>query len=186
MHELDIGGKIRGERKRQRVSIAILSEQSGVSKSMISQIERNLAIPSSVVLWKIAKVLGKSISYFFGEEDLVESVVMVKQGDHGTIQRDSKKNNGYFELLSPKDKREIDLLKITIEPGGKSKSELITHDGEECGYVIKGRLTVKTQGKDYYLEEGDSIQFDSKIPHMYANESDEECISIWAMQAYKW
>lgn len=86
-----------------------------------------------------------------------------------------------YELLSPDLNRKIEFLYITIKPGDYSSKDLVTHEGEECGIVIKGRLMVKMKDKEYILEEGDSIYFDSTIPHKYINIGDEECISIWAM-----
>ncbi|MBR5122746.1 MAG: cupin domain-containing protein, partial [Anaerotignum sp.] len=53
--------------------------------------------------------------------------------------------------------------------------------GEECGYVLKGELTVHLGSKQYVLHEGDSIYFDCNTPHKYVNNGEEDCVSIWAM-----
>ena len=47
--------------------------------------------------------------------------------------------------------------------------------------MLKGELVVLLGGKEYVLEEGDSIYFNSTVPHKYINRGDEDCISIWAM-----
>jgi len=181
----DIGTKIREVRKAKKLSIAALSKLSDVSEGMISQIERNIVVPSAVVLWKIARALDRSVSYFFGEESLEDNVVLCKKGEHKRIDRSNEK--GYFELLTPKGKRQIEMIKVIIYPGASNdKNNPVMHTGEECGIVIQGKLTVEVSNKKYYLEEGDSIQFDSNLPHQYLNESDELSESIWAEQPYTW
>lgn len=71
---------------------------------------------------------------------------------------------------------------ITIEPGeSTSKHEKLSHDGEECGIVIKGSVLVKLDDEEYILNEGDSIYFDSSRKHLYMNVGDEVSVSIWAM-----
>nr|WP_300093944.1 cupin domain-containing protein [Sedimentibacter sp.] len=182
--DYDFGAKIREVRKSKKLSIAALSKLSGVSEGMISQIERNTVVPSVIVLAKIARALGRSISYFFGEENLEDNIVLCKNGEHKRIERSNKR--GYFELLTPKGKRQIELIKVVIYPGIEGNNDPVSHSGEECGIVIKGNLTVLVNQKKYYLEEGDSIQFDSNLPHCYINEGDGDCISIWAEQPYTW
>ena len=57
----------------------------------------------------------------------------------------------------------------------------MTHEGEECGFVLQGTLTVLLDGREYRLYEGDSIYFRSTIPHKYLNLGQEDCVSVWAM-----
>jgi len=177
--DINIGEKIKKLRKEKEMSIAELANKSDLSSSLISQIERNMVTPSIVSLWKIAQSLEVSVGYFFDEE--------VKDIANPIVRRNERKkiiasnNNAMYELLSPDLNRKIEFLYITIKPGDYSSKDLVTHEGEECGIVIKGRLMVKMKDKEYILEEGDSIYFDSTIPHKYINIGDEECISIWAM-----
>ena len=180
----DFGIKIKEVRKAKKLSIASLSKLSDVSEGMISQIERNTVVPSVIVLAKIAKALGQSVSYFFGEESLEDNIVLCKKGEHKRIERSS--NRGYFELLTPKGKRQIELIKVVIYPGIDGNNDPTVHSGEECGIVIQGKLTVVVNQNKYYLEEGDSIQFDSSLPHCYINEGETESVSIWAEQPYTW
>lgn len=180
----DLGIKVKEIRKGKKLSIASLSKMSGISEGMISQIERNTVVPSAVVLWKIAMALDRSVSYFFGEESLEDDVVLCKKGEHKRIERSGE--SGYFEMLTPKGKRQIELIKVSILPNNEKYNKPVMHAGEECGIVIEGKLTVEVNNKRYYLEGGDSIQFDSTLPHCYINESDKECISIWAEQPYTW
>jgi len=177
--EINIGEKIKELRKKKGLSIAELANRSELSQGLISQIERNMVTPSIVSLWKIAQSLQVSVGYFFDEEpkDITNPVVKKNQRKRIT----ASNNNAIYELLSPDLNRKIEFLYITIKPGDYSTKDFVVHEGEECGIVIKGKLMVKMKDREYILEEGDSIYFDSTIPHKYINIGDEVCESIWAM-----
>jgi|LGVF01.2.fsa_nt_gb transcriptional regulator with XRE-family HTH domain len=176
--DVDISKKVKELRKSKELSIATLSKLSGVSTGLISQIERGLVVPSVVNLWKLAKALDTSVGFFF-DEGLKEDDLVVRKDNRKRIV--INKSKGIYELLSPDLNRKIEHLLITIKPGDETNPELITHVGEECGYVIKGTLTIRINEEEYILNEGDSIYFSSEFPHKYFNNSDEECVSIWAM-----
>lgn len=177
--KIDIGSKLRRLRKQQKISIAELSKEAGVSSGLISQVERNIVNPSVTTLWKISQSLNVSIGYFFDEEPSPILDPIVRKNNRKRIV--TSDSNATYELLSPDLNRKIEFLYITIQPGDSSKPGFIAHDGEECGIVIKGKLMVKTKDKEYILNEGDSIYLNSTIPHRYINIGKDECISIWAM-----
>jgi transcriptional regulator with XRE-family HTH domain len=175
---MELGNKIRKLRRTQNISIEQLSEKTGLSTGLISQIERDITGPSLASMWKIAQALNVPLNYFFDEDNDKNPIV----------RKDSRKkimlpnSNITYELLSPDLKdRKIECLLVEIQPGECSADEQIGHEGEECGYVIKGKLKVKWGTKEYLLDEGDSIYFDSTIPHRYVNIGDDVCISIWSM-----
>ncbi|MDI6880116.1 MAG: cupin domain-containing protein, partial [Desulfitobacteriaceae bacterium] len=62
-----------------------------------------------------------------------------------------------------------------------TNSDLLAHQGEECGVIIQGEMTVVVGEREYLLKEGDSIYFDSTIPHRFFNHGDKVAIGIWAM-----
>jgi len=178
--DIKVGSKLIKLRKEKKMSITTLSKKSGVSTGMISQIERELVVPSVVSLWRLAQALDTNVSYFFDENKPL-SYTLTRNGDHREIK--TEKGFASYKLLSPNDSdRRLDMCMVTIKPGEDlTDYELITHEGEECGYVLKGDLTVALKDKEFVLHEGDSIQFQSNQPHKYLNRSDEECISIWGM-----
>lgn len=174
---MEVGEKIRALRHKQKISIEQLSEMSGLSKGLISQIERDITGPSVASLWKISKALNVTMNYFFDEYDDFNQVVR-KDERKKLIMR---KSTRLYELLSPNLKKQIEMLWIEIKPNETHTSELISHDGEECGVVIKGTLRVVSGDKTYDLKEGDSIYLDSTIPHQYLNMGDDVSVSVWAM-----
>ena len=175
---MELGNKIRELRRTQNISIEQLSEITGLSTGLISQIERDITGPSLASMWKIAQALNVPINFFFDEAN--EENPIVRKNFRKKIMLPN--SNITYELLSPDLKnRKIECLLIEIQPGECSTDEQIAHEGEECGFVIKGNLKVKWGAKEYLLGEGDSIYFDSTIPHRYVNIGDDVCISIWSM-----
>ena len=79
-----IGGKIRSLRKKQAQTLEDLSRSTGLSKGLLSQVERGISQPSLETLWKITKALDTSIVYFF--EDVTHSQVqVVRRGERSKI-----------------------------------------------------------------------------------------------------
>lgn len=178
--EFNIGGKLKELRKEKGLSILQLSELADVSTGQISQIERGMVVPSVVSIWKLAQALGTNINTFF--DDKKNDRVLIRNGDHKTIIMN--KGNGVYQLLSPgSGDHLIDFVKITLKGGQTYDKDNngLSHEGEECGFVLSGTLTVYLNGEDCILHEGDSIYFNSTLPHMYKNNTDEDCVSIWAM-----
>jgi len=174
---MDLGAKIRALRQNQKISIEQLSEMTGLSKGLISQIERDITGPSVASLWKISKALNVTMNYFFDEYEDFNQVVRKDERKKLLM----PKANRVYELLSPDLKKKIEMLWIEIEPNDSTSDELISHEGEECGVVIKGTLRVLSGDNVYDLNEGDSIYLDSTVPHRYVNVGNETSISVWAM-----
>lgn len=178
---IDVGQKIRELRKSKKFCITDLSQESGLSTGLISQIERNMVVPSIKVMWKIANVLEVNIGYFFDEDDEnIEEKIVVRRNDRKSINtNDSTKS---YELLMPNlNNKNIEFLLITLNEETKINKDLVSHKGEECGYIIEGKMKIILENKEYILEKGDSFYFDSKIPHVYENYGDEKCVLVCAM-----
>ncbi|WP_459842087.1 cupin domain-containing protein [Fusibacter bizertensis] len=177
--DIDLGKKIKAVRTKAGLSIKELAEKASVSTGLISQIENGKVVPSVTALYKVAKALNVSVGYFFDDEPTVHTNPVVRKNERKRLIID--KATGIYELLTPDMNRKIEFLSIILKGGESSNTELIAHEGEECGYVLKGHLLVKVGNNEYYLGEGDSISFDSSIPHRYINIGDRESYSIWAM-----
>lgn len=174
---MQLGEKIRELRQSKSINLEQLSEMTKLSTGLISQIERDLVGPSVASLWKIAKALEVPIGYFFDEEP--KAYPIVKKNMRKKILLPN--SNTTYELLSPDLKRKMEVILVRIEPGECNTDDLVRHEGEECGYVISGKLKIKCGSDEYILEEGDSIYFESSIPHRYVNIGDQTSVSIWSM-----
>ncbi|WP_342515032.1 XRE family transcriptional regulator [Sporosarcina sp. FSL K6-1522] len=170
------GQKIRQLRSEQNLSLKELSEKSGVSLSMISQIERRNTDPTLTTLYKLCKGLDVSISTLLGTDEQTTQIVRKDERKIITFPQSHSK----YQLLTPINEGTIEMIMIDLE-AGQEDAQLIEHSGEECGYVIKGEMTIILGEEEYILREGDSIRFKSTTPHRFFNHSSETATSIWAM-----
>lgn len=173
-----IGSKIRELRKERKITLQDLADAVGISVSMISQVERGLAHPSIATLWRVANAFGVSVVHFFAEPAKPKALVVRA---HEQRALEIVNPGATYHLLSPDLNRKIEFLKIILQPGQIDEGDLVSHEGEECGYVVSGTLTVRVAADSYILHPGDSIYFDSSIPHRLVNYGAQTCLSIWAM-----
>lgn len=170
--------KLRAARRERRMTIQDLAEAAQVSPSLISQIERGKVVPTLTVFWRICKALDIPMHVFF-ETDSAEQYVLRRE--HRRILQFPDSHVRYF-LLSPQVKGSIEFLLVEIDPGETHDPEgVVSHAGEEYGYILRGEMIVRLGSEDIHLRQGDSIAFPSSIPHRYRNPGSEVCQSIWAM-----
>ncbi|MFD0713752.1 helix-turn-helix domain-containing protein [Paenibacillus sp. GCM10027626] len=181
MSEAFNGQKLRTIRKQRGLTMQQLAETANVSTGQISQIERGQVIPTLVLFWKLCKVLDVPLHVFFEGDDVqVDEQIVVRKDQRKQIFFPN--SNVVYHSLTPHNKGELDFLLIEIQPGEEhGKEQQVSHAGEECGFVQSGELTVLLGEKRYVLKEGDSISFQSSVPHRFINEGAEPSISIWAM-----
>ncbi|HMM20300.1 MAG TPA: XRE family transcriptional regulator [Selenomonadales bacterium] len=172
-----LGQKIRTLRQEKQISIKQLAEKTGLSTGLISQIERDMTGPSVASLWEIAQALNVKMNYFFDEYERPSPIVRKNERKKIILPN----SNIIYELLCPDLTKKMEVLLVEIEPGQGNTQDQISHEGEEFGYVLQGILKVKWGSEEYILHEGDSIYYDSSVPHRYINAGDCKTISIWAM-----
>lgn len=177
-----LGDKIRLTRKEKRMSIEELAQKSDLSIGMISQVERNMVVPSINAVLNIAKGLDVTIGYFFEDEEQLLDIRKKIDREKLVTQEGAR----IYELLSPVRDRKMEHVLITLEGESDEKITPTRHEGEECGYIIEGRMYIHINGEDHLLSEGDSIYFDSTMPHYYKSYNGEKCISIWTMTPPSW
>ena len=170
------GGKIRRLRMERDDSLKVLAEKAGVSTSIISKVERNNVDPSITLLYKICNGLNVSITELLGESTNTSSVL--RKEDRKVVS--FPKSNSKYEFLTPIHNGELEMIQIILE-AGQSDKKLVSHTGEECGVVLKGAMTVILDQEEHILHEGDSICFNSQIPHRFINHTEKQSISIWSM-----
>lgn len=164
-----VGQKIKEIREKQSLTLKDLSEKTGYSESIISQIENHLVSPPLGALLTISKALGVSVGKLLGEKK-ESPFVIIRQGGEVPISRVASKegvNYGYTykSLGLGKKDRHFEPFLITLEPTPVKQEGLSVHDGEEFIYVLKGSMEVQLKDYKEVLNEGDSIYYDSTIPH---------------------
>lgn len=181
----DIGRRIsfrlRRERRLKGLRLKDVADAAGFSQSLISKIEHNKVTPSLSTLHRLAKALGTSVSALFAIEESTDKVVYRPRERPvvGKVQNMSEWEGIEAEIMVPH--REGQLLEgfvFVMEPGGHSGG-VLQHEGEECGYVLEGRLELVVGPNTYLLGRGDSFFFPSDIPHAYRNPGKVTARVIW-------
>lgn len=175
-----LGDRIRGLRKRRKMTLSELASRSKLSPGYISQIERSLAYPSIPALVNIASSLDVTVQWFFsGSLD-------VPAEERGYVVRAQNRLKIEYaqgivdELLTPKLSAQVEVIYCRMPPGSESK-EAYVHDGDEVGFVLAGELDIWIGDRYFHLLTGDSCSFCSKEPHRYRNPGNVETIVLWAI-----
>jgi transcriptional regulator with XRE-family HTH domain len=190
----DIGSRLREERERARISQRELARRSGVSASLISQIESGQSKPSVSTLYAIVTELGVSLDHVFqvhAHEMSMAAAVGAEEAERelgaGPVVRPAERHvielaSGVrWERLTSHHHEDVDFLHVIYDVGGSSSPDerLMRHPGREYGFVISGLLGVQLGFRRHELEPGDSIAFDSTIPHRLWNVGREPAHGIW-------
>ncbi|MEO8477899.1 MAG: cupin domain-containing protein [Actinomycetota bacterium] len=175
--QLELGARIRSLRERQGRPIRAVAEQAGVSESFLSQVERGVANPSVASLRSLAEALGATVASFF-EEGREPIGHVVRAADRPKLIH--PKRLWEDELLTPATARKLQVIMSVVEPGQGSGDQPYTHDSdEECVIVLEGRLAFWVAEDAYVLEAGDSILFESRVPHRNRNPGPEPAKVLW-------
>lgn len=184
--ELSIGGRLAALRKEHRYSIRALAARANVSASLISDVERGKVEPSISTLKRVADALGTTLTYFFSDPSSSNGRV-VRAGERPEVPGEG--NGGArggmeacgirFELASPEQAENIEAIFGRYEVGASMGEESVTHEGEEWGMVLNGRLKVWVGDEIHFLDSGDSIWFPSTIPHRMENVAQQPTEYIW-------
>jgi transcriptional regulator with XRE-family HTH domain len=167
---LDIGSQIRKLRNKRELTLQDLANLSGLSKPNLSQIENNLVTPPIATLLKISTALGVPIGHFFQETAQESNIVVVRKEDrYGVAKGQHISHIGYqYEPLAyPKADKYMEPFIVHMEERESDAIVYNNHRGEEFLYVIEGTLEFRCGDSTVNLREGDSLYFDSVVPHGY-------------------
>jgi transcriptional regulator with XRE-family HTH domain len=167
---LDIGSQIRKLRNKRELTLQDLANLSGLSKPNLSQIENNLVTPPIATLLKISTALGVPIGHFFQETAQESNIVVVRKEDrYGVAKGQHISHIGYqYEPLAyPKADKYMEPFIVHMEERESEAIVYNNHRGEEFLYVIEGTLEFCCGDSTVILREGDSLYFDSVVPHGY-------------------
>ena len=170
-----IGGRLRALRRERRVPLTTLSRRAGLSPGYLSQIENDLAVPSTTALGRLAQVLEVPLSSFFEPSGgrLPENYVVRRTARRAVVYPGSRVHH---ELLVPDLRGKLEV--VYCNAPAQTTSPTYQHEGEELGYVIRGRLRVTVGGDVFVLERGDAISYPSHRPHFWQTLAETEMIWI--------
>ncbi len=167
---IKIGRKLNSIRKMKGLSLDKLADITGVSKSMLGQMERGESIPTVTTLWKIAKGLNISFSTFVEEDK--PSVSIISKDELKPIYDDDLSYRVY--PLFPYDaNKKIELYTIEIDPNSRHEASPHNAGVEEYILVTKGTLEIMINKQIYRIAEGNAVKFTADTEHIYQNSSNE-------------
>ncbi len=174
-----IGGKITTLRESHGLSVEELAERSGCEASTIARLESGDVAPSLTPLIKLTRALGVRLGTLLDDEtelgpivtrhDAAAKVARLKSletaSDAGVLD--------FFSLASGKASRHMEPFLIDVQPSSAKAHALSSHEGEEFLFVLNGAVEIEYGKSTYTLEPGDSIYYDSIVPHQVRASGDD-------------
>ena len=173
---MEIGSKIRTIRKRKRITIAQMSEQIGLSKGFISNIENDNTSPSLNTLQTIASFLDVPLPYLLLEKKQHMKVVRKAERVYTTF------NDIKIEHLTSQSG--LRMMHVELPPGASTGEAIAhAHEGEESHVVLKGTVLAE-QGEDSIIaNEGDSFSWNASVPHFVKNIGEDQAVLLIAVNS---
>jgi transcriptional regulator with XRE-family HTH domain len=203
-----LGSRLREARQLRGIGVRELGRQTNCSASLISQVELGKIAPSVSTLYSLTSFLGVSMDSLFvtGAEREASTALQAApmpapisaaappSADGGVVQRRSGRphisleHGVRWERLNPAPESGAEFLEIYYDVGGGSLSgdKAIRHNGREYGLVLEGVLSVQVGFETYVLEAGDSVAFDSTIPHRFWNGGNVPVRAVWFEHRPDW
>lgn len=177
----DLGNKLRLLRLRKKISLVDLGKHTGLSASMLSQLENGKLVPTLPTLARIAMVFDVGLDFFFSDRRR-KKLFSIVRGNERMRFPDRAGNptpKFFFEVLAfSAQEKGLQAYLAEFPASESAPSQEHFHDGAEFLFVLSGQLVVTYQGEDNTLEEGDSVYFDSSEPHAYRGQTDSKAIVI--------
>ncbi len=171
---MEIGIKI----KQMRLSLGLtqeeLADRCEITKGYISQLENDLTSPSIATLSDILAALGSDLSEFFenaGKDERVvfsEDAFIVKETDEAKL----------TWLVPNSQKNTMEPILMIIKKGSQKQDDM-PHEGEEFGYVLKGRIKITLGSKSYIVKKGESFYYECDKIHSMECVGSEDAKIIW-------
>lgn len=154
-------------RAERGLSLGKLSELSGVSKVMLSQIEKGESSPTINTLWKIAS--GLQVSYTKLIDEQIEVPSVIRKDESARVDHE-----GYrvYHYSTANPARDFEFFNGELDPHAEFTSEGHGVNTHEYVLVTKGEMILLYGGEEYILLEGDFVHFDCTQPHTYKNRGD--------------
>ncbi len=165
---LPLGERLRRRRRELGLTLKHVADGAGLSVGFISQVERELTVPSLSSLASISKVLKTHLTEFLSQPAGGSPTTRHNERPVYAVNNDAL----HYERLSATFAGSMLNSVIVHEPPGY-RSEPIQHEGEELFFVLSGAITVEVEGEETVMEVGDSIHFASTRQHSSWNHTDQ-------------
>jgi transcriptional regulator with XRE-family HTH domain len=185
--EIPVGENVRKFREAAGLTVQQFAERTGFSAALLAQVENRMVSPSLGTLVKIANAFDTTVSAFLGGKEEREFSIVRKE-ERAVVSRVGLKEGGkspytYESLGSGKAGRKMEPFLVRLQPLSEPPRARSTHDGEEFLYVLSGKIEVCLGALSDILEEGDSIYYDSTIPHHVHSADAREALILAVIHA---
>ena len=181
-----VGRRVRRVREEKGLTVEDVSRRTGLDPDYLNQIETDEVSPPLGALIRLAKALDMKLGRFISSGE-VKPYTIVRQDERRVVSRYTSAQGdqyGYtYESLAPDKKdRHMEPFMITLVPSG-AKTELSSHAGQEFIYVLQGAMEVTLEDQKEVLYPGDSIYYDSTVPHLVRCHGDKETVILAVLYA---
>jgi transcriptional regulator with XRE-family HTH domain len=166
----EIGKKLRQLRLRKKIALIDLGRHTGLSASMLSQLENGKLTPTLATLARIAMVFDVGLDHFFGNRRGKKTFSVVRQADRIRFPErpDTPTPAYFFECLAfSVQSKGMQAYLAEFPPRDEGDTGEHVHEGAEFLFVLEGSLAIWFEGEEHALAQGDSVYFDSSEPHAY-------------------
>ena len=173
----NLGLNLKALRTRQGLSQRRLARNSGVSNATISLIEHGQTDPSMGLLKRILDAMGVSFAEFFSSD--------TRQSEQYFFNRDELSEIGsgpisYLQVGADLSESNLQIIYERYEPRADTGQSMLSHEAEEGGIILSGRLEVTVSDQVRTLSAGDAYRFNSRLPHRFRNTGSENCLLVSA------
>ncbi|HEV2210726.1 MAG TPA: XRE family transcriptional regulator [Verrucomicrobiae bacterium] len=172
-----LGARVKSLRTERGWSLESLADASGVSRSMLSQIEREQANPTLAVTLRIARAFGLSLGELLEIPGAASTVTVIRAEDHTYHYRSDK--DCRIRTLSPLNlEKDVEFYEVRLQAGGALRSSPHFEGTREFLTVQRGRLRVESAGDVEDLNQGDSASYRADVPHALVNVGKTEAVVL--------
>lgn len=177
----DLGNKLRLLRLRKKISLVDLGKHTGLSASMLSQLENGKLIPTLPTLARISMVFDVGLDFFFADRRRRKLFSMIRAQERMKFpdRAGNPEPKYFFEVLAySAQEKGLQAYWAEFPASPTTPSGEHFHEGAEFVLVLEGDLIICYQGEDHLLQTGDSVYFDSSEPHSYRGATDSKAVVI--------
>lgn len=173
-----LGERIKRKRESMQMQLNDLARKVGVSSSALSQIENAKAFPSIVTLKTIADQLNTTVGELIGENETLTKNPLITKEEKKFVKGNESGTSLY--LLSHHDPlKQMETYLVEFIKNSDTHDIFTEHPGQEFCYILKGKVNFVLDEKEYELSEGDSLYFNSNIPHSARSWSKSIAMMLW-------
>ncbi|HEY1088957.1 MAG TPA: rhodanese-like domain-containing protein [Archangium sp.] len=174
--ELDavIGTNLRELRTRRGLSLDAAARMTGLSRTLLGQVELGTNTPSLGVVWRIARAFDVPFAALLASPGQTETAIMRKAGAKRLVSADGRFASRALFPFGEAGK--VEFYELWLAAHGREDAEAHRPGTRENIVVTKGQLAIELKGVRHELAEGDAIVFGADVPHAYINPGNGECV----------